>query len=533
MPKRVTYQYNTRQEFHAPTGQIAAHSSANTARGGLGGFHHNAFSRATMKTERGAAGGGGAAHHHNNHRENRINPGSVFSNDSSTFSISGAVNLITSSSHNNNTKSKSGQAEPSYISQKVSTSDNHSENLNDLELLSTNNQQQVGASSSIIDHAKHIHFAIQSSDNDNIQYLSNSNLLTNKNNNNNNNMNNSSGRVSDDENLTRLSTGDFMSKNGMVASSSFHLSHENETASGVGGDSSGGGSASKSGSITHLSQKRNSFKSGGRRASLKYRVDRANRSANNTVRGGANSSQASVKRKLSHGTSLSFYDHNRPNKQENADDNDFNTILSVPNANIDETLIISEEEAAASVMNQTAPHGGINSSNFYSNTAHLQAGGHRSDNVSSSQVHEFCEVEEIDFNRCFPWINVVIKFMNSVDYNCTHSSSGGGASGVNASSSAAASDEPVVRNRKMYFSENCCKNCYLKMFRNSHSLVEAVLRIYETSNNSNLFEKYQKQMKHKPKDSTIHKQQPHRLSKIDESDHNSSSKNRKVRPSKF
>lgn len=33
------------------------------------------------------------------------------------------------------------------------------------------------------------------------------------------------------------------------------------------------------------------------------------------------------------------------------------------------------------------------------------------------------------------------------------------------------------------------------MFKNSHSLVEAVLRMYETSKNSILFEKYEKQLR--------------------------------------
>jgi hypothetical protein len=113
--------------------------------------------------------------------------------------------------------------------------------------------------------------------------------------------------------------------------------------------------------------------------------------------------------------------------------------------------------------------------------------------------------------------------MNSIDYTCPHAPTN------------SANPTPIIRNRKIAFSENCTKNCYLKLFRNSHALTEAMLRIYETSNNSSLFEKYQKQMKFSGKDQTANNTntksekntQQHRLSKIEEGERNSSSKNRK------
>lgn len=53
--------------------------------------------------------------------------------------------------------------------------------------------------------------------------------------------------------------------------------------------------------------------------------------------------------------------------------------------------------------------------------------------------------------------------------------------------------EPIRTRRQL--NESCARDCYLRLFKNSHSLVEAVARMYETSKNSILFEKYEKQLR--------------------------------------
>jgi hypothetical protein len=40
--------------------------------------------------------------------------------------------------------------------------------------------------------------------------------------------------------------------------------------------------------------------------------------------------------------------------------------------------------------------------------------------------------------------------------------------------------------------DDCSNGCYLKLFNNSRCLIEAVLRMYETSSNFSFSEKYQK-----------------------------------------
>lgn len=133
-------------------------------------------------------------------------------------------------------------------------------------------------------------------------------------------------------------------------------------------------------------------------------------------------------------------------------------------------------------------------------------------NVQSTPISpncDQCEVDEIDVNRCFPWIKVTIKFLKSLNYTCSHNnlaaqsaaSGGTGNGGIDASggggggsSSSSAMPNTTIRTRRQ-LNESCCKDCYLRLFKNSHSLVEAVLRMYETSKNSILFERYEKQLR--------------------------------------
>lgn len=131
-----------------------------------------------------------------------------------------------------------------------------------------------------------------------------------------------------------------------------------------------------------------------------------------------------------------------------------------------------------------------------------------------SPTCDSCEVDEIDFNRCFPWVKVTIKFLKSLNYSCSHT----------------LIPLEQVRTRRN-LNESCCKDCYLRMFKNSHSLIEAVLRMYETNKNLMLFEKYEKQFKSRANKDSMKKNIQSKV--VDESTHHSSTKNRKNSQSSF
>jgi hypothetical protein len=63
--------------------------------------------------------------------------------------------------------------------------------------------------------------------------------------------------------------------------------------------------------------------------------------------------------------------------------------------------------------------------------------------------------------------------LNSISFECTHVNS-----------------DPTKTFRLA--GEDCTSDCYLKLFKNSRCLIEAVLRMYETSSNLNFFDKYLK-----------------------------------------
>ena len=239
---------------------------------------------------------------------------------------------------------------------------------------------------------------------------------------------------------------------------------------------------------------------------------------NNNSNSNSGNTSANFKRKASIFASSSAVDDKiQPRSSSGAGDGDseYNTILSVPNANTDEVLVISEEDSASA--HATAPV----SARGEQAVITQMSSHHASENASSMMHHESCEVDEVDFNHCFPWIRVVVGFLSSIDYACAHSSQCG---------SSAAAAAPTVRGRRIVYSEHCSRNCHLKLFKNSHALTEAVLQIYETSNNLSLFEKYQKQMKFQAPAVTVAtaKEKQHRLSKIVEVENNSSAKNRKL-----
>lgn len=201
----------------------------------------------------------------------------------------------------------------------------------------------------------------------------------------------------------------------------------------------------KSGSVTHINQKRSSVK---RRPSLKYRAHRMNNSS------------SFISRKMSHCNSQS------DEKQ------DFEHSFHLnPNLPIEESVLISGHENSHS---GAVTFGGVQAQ-------------------QNSEPNLECEVDEADFNRCFPWIKIVVKLFNLINFNCTHFQSNQSVHHSNHTS------QIQIKTRRN-LTESCNKDCYLRLFKNSHSLIEAVLRIYETSTNLSMFEKYKKQADLKSKD---------------------------------
>jgi hypothetical protein len=327
MPKKVSYQYNT---------NIHGHMGAS-----VHGLHGTARNRDS--------------------RPHRVVPGSVFSNDSSNPSIAGfnrkesnttpSPHIISGAGKNPAAKKNTAQTEASNVSNKISSSDN----------VSINNETETFLPG---EQVKHIHFAINDTD---------TNFAS---------LGGNTGSKVSEENLSRHSggVGDFVSKTGIVASTSF----QNEPAD--------------TGKVTHFTQRRSSFK--GRRTSLKYRIDRNARSQTNTSSG----NNMSVRRKLSHGTNFGL--NSTEDKQQQQDNSEYNSILNVPNANIDEVLI-SEEDSVSN--NYNTMHGGSDARSGAERAASTTSQFHHSSDNASSTVQEFCEVDEVDFNRCFPWIKVIYK----------------------------------------------------------------------------------------------------------------------------
>lgn len=200
-------------------------------------------------------------------------------------------------------------------------------------------------------------------------------------------------------------------------------------------------SDSKNGSNTQINQKRNSIKTsaGPRRPSLKYRDRQHRKDFMNNF---------SMRRKHSYGTSMSHASEDRGEESN----------VSIAGTGVNQTSFIEgdpvtgDERSKSHILSQQ------------SNILH-----------SDSQVGEFCEVDEVDFNRCFPWVKTVIRFLSSISYDCSH-----------------ANCDLSKQTKQTNGEGKCAENCFLKLYKNSRCLIEAVSRMFETSNNLNFFEKYNK-----------------------------------------
>lgn len=308
-------------------------------------------------------------------RDTRNNIGSVFSNESSQFSIA--------------------KDQKTDMSNRVPSNDNIS--------ITVCNEQDPASEAS-----RHISFNLFKDNHENKSLNSSVNRI-------------GSGIINEqlETEANRLSTGIVITKTGPA------LSQENI----------------KSASITHINQKRNSIK---RRPSLKYR-DRAHR---------LNNSSSFINRKLSHANSQSD------------DRQDFES--SHQNPALEESVLIIAEE----------------------NSHPNHVAGVTFSGVQTPDNFE-CEVDEVDFNRCFPWVKIVIRLFAAINFDCGHYQ-------TNHQTSNPAS-QIQIKNRR-HLIESCTKECHLKLFKNSHSLIEAVLRMYETSTNCDMFEKYKKQLDSKTKE---------------------------------
>lgn len=422
MPKKINHIYSYRQD-----NAYSTHNLTNSSK--------IAFSRENRQS-----------------RENRTNVGSVFSNESSQFSLGGGKDIPSATAtHQHQSKEKENN-------NKVSSNDNISINI-------YNDNEQFSETS------KHISFVL-------FKERENKSLT--------NSVNRFGSGVLNDPNdnepaVNRLSAGAVISKTGPVASSLQNQDHI------------------KSASITHINQKRNSIKIS-RRPSLKYRSDRSHRSNMNSM------NTSTLSRKLSHATSLC----NSEDKQDFENNQSFANPAS--NANIDDILIISEEGTQPT----NSHNQGANVSSHANGVTFCGVTPNYPTQTEYNQQQMFndaCDVDEIDFNRCFPWIKIVIKLFNAISFDCGHFTPNHFQSG----------NQIQIKNRR-HLLENCSKDCYLKLFKNSHSLIEAVLRMYETSSNLNLFEKYEKQLEQKNKENL---NQSKKYAKEDRA--MSSSKNRKVR----
>ena len=114
---------------------------------------------------------------------------------------------------------------------------------------------------------------------------------------------------------------------------------------------------------------------------------------------------------------------------------------------------------------------------------------------------EFCEVDEIDYNRPFPWIKVIVRLLGSLNFTCDHHQRRGHKfSKRNIFKTQESQDSQSTQFNLN--SNQCTVDCYLRQFKSSHCLIEAVLRMYEASNNIRIVEKYEKANEEKE----IHKQ---------------------------
>lgn len=113
--------------------------------------------------------------------------------------------------------------------------------------------------------------------------------------------------------------------------------------------------------------------------------------------------------------------------------------------------------------------------------------------AQSFATQETCEVDEIDYNRPFPWIKVVVKLLGSLNFTCSHHEvkpHGHMFSKRNIFKAEESQDSQSTAYNPNTFT--CSIDCFLRQFKSSHCLIEAVLRMYEASNRIRIAEKFEK-----------------------------------------
>ena len=159
------------------------------------------------------------------------------------------------------------------------------------------------------------------------------------------------------------------------------------------------------------------------------------------------------------------------------------SISSAHNSTHDEVMLEAREGLLYpgqlhSCDSQQKPSDNLNINSSQTNITYVNASSQNLNvggrDLSAAGQGEYCEVDEIDYNRCFPWIRVVVRLLGSVSFQCEHQRKPGKMSESNET-----------------YEGMCQGDCYLKQFKASHSLIEAVLRMYETAHGADGSEKEQ------------------------------------------
>ncbi len=173
-------------------------------------------------------------------------------------------------------------------------------------------------------------------------------------------------------------------------------------------------------------------------------------------------------------------------------------VASVPNSggpiNEDFDNNINMNPPSEDNTNYQTPITGHNNFNYINNRNETWVSTSVSHTANPSHL-DFCEVDEIDYNRPFPWIGVVVKLMGSLSFECEHSSSSRGGNGsqkaqFNKQESGESMGSAEGFNPGVF--TRCDEGCYLSQFKSGHCLIEAVLRMYQTSSNMRVVEDYEK-----------------------------------------
>jgi hypothetical protein len=170
-------------------------------------------------------------------------------------------------------------------------------------------------------------------------------------------------------------------------------------------------------------------------------------------RSNMNAQNYSIKRRSSR-TSLSI---NNASDDLSRREESFNAPLSAH-----EDVSVISEEKQQDFFHSSAISGHFNNTSYVSSNQRDNSA--QTSDLGVHMTNEISEVDEVDFNKCFPWVKVVAKLMASVNYECKHYNM---------------YEIDANKNKVPINFRNCSNDCYLKLYKSSHCLLEAVLRVYD------------------------------------------------------